>query len=134
MDSIQNSADSELKIDETIDQPKKLLKNNTGKRKINNKYKNSIFDEDFNYPYEKYTKQANWRDDKDKNYTEYDWHIRAHERVKRAARPKEENKNTCSLFIETDPLIWRHIRESIADVSFFGFYCLFFIFIFFFFS
>lgn len=125
MDSIQNSADSELNPDEIIEQPKKLLKNlktNTGKRKFeklenNKKQKNSIFDEDFNYPYEKYTKQANWRDDKDKNYTEYDWHIRAHERVKRAARPKEENKNTCSLFIETDPLIWRHIRESIADVS-----------------
>lgn len=132
MDSIQNSADSELNTDKIIDQPKKLLKNlktNTGKRKLekhlnNKKVKNSIFDEDFNYPYEKYTKQANWRDDKDKNYTEYDWHVRAHERVKRAARPKEENKNTCSLFIETDPLIWRHIRESIADVSSFSF-CLF---------
>ncbi|KAG8232124.1 hypothetical protein J437_LFUL012133, partial [Ladona fulva] len=33
-------------------------------------------------------------------------------RVKRGARsPKEENRNTCSLFIQTDPLIWRHISE-----------------------
>lgn len=34
-------------------------------------------------------------------------------RSKRATRPKEENKNTCSLFIQTDPLIWRHIGEQV---------------------
>jgi len=30
---------------------------------------------------------------------------------------KINDKNTCSLYIQTDPLIWRHIREGIADVS-----------------
>ncbi|XP_051173627.1 disintegrin and metalloproteinase domain-containing protein 10 isoform X2 [Leptopilina boulardi] len=35
-------------------------------------------------------------------------------RSKRATKPKEENKNTtCSLFIQTDPLIWRHITEQL---------------------
>ncbi|KAK1136674.1 hypothetical protein K0M31_001216 [Melipona bicolor] len=36
-----------------------------------------------------------------------------HRRTRRATRPKEDNKNTCSLFIQTDPLIWRHISEQL---------------------
>nr|XP_024215817.1 disintegrin and metalloproteinase domain-containing protein 10 [Halyomorpha halys] len=47
-------------------------------------------------PYSKYSKEANTR-------------------KKRAARPKEENRNTCSLFIQTDPLIWRHISEQVNN-------------------
>lgn len=39
-----------------------------------------------------------------------------HSRGKRAAR-RDENKNTCSLYIQTDPLIWRHIRETFPEVS-----------------
>ncbi|KAG5883381.1 hypothetical protein JTB14_018141 [Gonioctena quinquepunctata] len=34
-------------------------------------------------------------------------------RHRRAAR--NENKNTCSLYIQTDPLIWRHIREGFPE-------------------
>lgn len=52
------------------------------------------------YPYQKYSKEANIR-------------------TKRAAPPRYQERNTCSLYIQTDPLIWRHIRESIPDVSFF---------------
>ena len=37
-----------------------------------------------------------------------------HRRTRRATRPKEDNKNTCSLFIQTDPLIWRHISEQVS--------------------
>lgn len=37
----------------------------------------------------------------------------SYHRSKRATKPKEENKNTCSLFIQTDPLIWRHISEQV---------------------
>lgn len=37
----------------------------------------------------------------------------SHHRNKRATKPREENKNTCSLFIQTDPLIWRHISEQV---------------------
>ncbi|XP_046391410.1 disintegrin and metalloproteinase domain-containing protein 10 [Ischnura elegans] len=51
-------------------------------------------------PFRKYEEASNQKSSK-------------HSRVKRGARPpKEENKNTCSLFIQTDPLIWRHISEQ----------------------
>lgn len=81
-------------------------------------------EDDFLYPYEKYSREANYRDitRNNNNTTEKsndDWHSRSHERVRRAStsRPREDNKNTCSLYIQTDPLIWRHIREGIVDVS-----------------
>ncbi|EZA49753.1 Disintegrin and metalloproteinase domain-containing protein [Ooceraea biroi] len=35
----------------------------------------------------------------------------SHRRPRRATRSKENN--TCSLFIQTDPLIWRHISEQL---------------------
>jgi len=35
----------------------------------------------------------------------------SHRRQRRATRSKENN--TCSLFIQTDPLIWRHISEQV---------------------
>lgn len=69
---------------------------------------------EFKFPHEKYSKAANWRATGE-HPDDGDWHRRSHERVRRATRPKEENKNTCSLYIQTDPLIWRHIRDSIAD-------------------
>lgn len=37
-------------------------------------------------------------------------------REKRATRLRED-RNTCSLYIQTDPLIWRHIREGFPEVS-----------------
>lgn len=37
-----------------------------------------------------------------------------HRRPRRATRSKENN--TCSLFIQTDPLIWRHISEQVLDI------------------
>ncbi|XP_034249111.1 disintegrin and metalloproteinase domain-containing protein 10 isoform X2 [Thrips palmi] len=49
-------------------------------------------------PFEKYSKEMN-----------------DHSRTKRAAQAKEEIKNTCSLFIQTDPLIWRHIRDQVGN-------------------
>ncbi|XP_058452877.1 disintegrin and metalloproteinase domain-containing protein 10 isoform X2 [Malaya genurostris] len=69
---------------------------------------------EFKFAHEKYSKAANWRAS-DESPDDRDWHQRSHERVRRAFRMKEENKNTCSLYIQTDPLIWRHIRDSIAD-------------------
>nr|CAD7449553.1 unnamed protein product [Timema bartmani] len=36
-------------------------------------------------------------------------------RVKRGTRSKDDNRNTCSLFIQTDPLIWRHITEQVNN-------------------
>jgi len=48
-------------------------------------------------PYEKYSREYNEQAG----------------RSKRAIR-KDDNKNTCSLFIQTDPLIWRHIYEQVS--------------------
>lgn len=88
-----------------------------------------FFKDDLKYPHMKYTKEANLKDNRassvgdgnggaaiDDDVDDDEWHRRSHARAKRAARPKEENRNTCSLYIQTDPLIWRHIREGIADV------------------
>lgn len=128
--------------------PKKYANNknyrsNGGGGGDNNNNNNGATD-DFRYPYEKYTKEANSRFDDTVEAaeaagltgyfydpetgrrfqpTDDDWHERVHERVRRASGTsgtsarREENKNTCSLYIQTDPLIWRHIREGIADVS-----------------
>lgn len=38
-------------------------------------------------------------------------------RFKRAIRAKEKDRNTCSLFIQTDPLIWRHISEQVSELT-----------------
>lgn len=105
-------------------------------------------DDDFKFPHQKYTKEANFADGAfydpetgrrlGSTANVADWHELVHERVRRATggnnggsgsnasgstssagpgRGREDNKNTCSLYIQTDPLIWRHIREGIADVS-----------------
>lgn len=129
MDAIQNSAveNDADNDDDIIDnkpitnlsqkQPNRL---NAKKQATNNP--NSIFEDDLKYPHLKYSKEANYNDDTDytaqSDRTNDEWHEKSHERAKRAARPKEDNKNTCSLYIQTDPLIWRHIREGIADVSY----------------
>ncbi|XP_064554342.1 disintegrin and metalloproteinase domain-containing protein 10 isoform X1 [Drosophila montana] len=99
-------------------------------------------DDDFKLPHQKYTKEANFADGAfydpetgrrlGSTANVADWHELVHERVRRATggsgsnasgstsssgpgRGREDNKNTCSLYIQTDPLIWRHIREGIAD-------------------
>lgn len=40
----------------------------------------------------------------------------AHSRRKRGTR-RDENRNTCSLYIQTDPLIWKHIRKGFPEVG-----------------
>lgn len=114
MDSIQNAA-----VDEEIPQPPKAKHRNISsfETKPENVQQNSIFNQEFLLPHEKYSRAANWRAQSN-TVNDDDWHAQSHERVRRATRPKEENKNTCSLYIQTDPLIWRHIREGIADVSY----------------
>ncbi|KAK6617549.1 hypothetical protein RUM44_005137 [Polyplax serrata] len=54
-------------------------------------------------PFQKYSREMN-----DKKSSQY-----GAGRSKRATRPKEDNRNTCSLFIQTDPLIWRYIGEQV---------------------
>lgn len=148
------SSTSSSSSSSTSSQPPKKYANNNSNSNNNNRNNGAM--DDFKYPYEKYTKEANYRfpanddvsdDDDDDNDdevaaaaagagyfydpetgrrlqpTDRDWHERVHERVRRASGSsgssarREDNKNTCSLYIQTDPLIWRHIREGIADVS-----------------
>lgn len=136
MDRIQNSGPEDTPIDSSETEsstssppsPSKFKKIKKSKKQ---KYmdKSKIFEEDLQYPHIKYTKEANWKDSSlpvDKSDSD-DWHRESHERAKRAARSKEENRNTCSLYIQTDPLIWRHVREGIADVNIFYIFQFFFI-------
>lgn len=53
---------------------------------------------EFETPYDKYSREMN-----------------DHNRKRRAAAAmKDDNRNTCSLFIQTDPLIWRHIKDQVC--------------------
>lgn len=111
MDKIQNSASpdsvSTTPPDATKQKPKKHKKvpssnsNNIIKDKQNQHYnKDKLPKPPPNYEdgFNKYSKEAN----------------QAHSRNKRATR-RDENKNTCSLYIQTDPLIWKHIREGFPE-------------------
>lgn len=128
MDRVQNSAVDEPQQQTVNDEPNVAAGDPLERNKPNpfrmNGNDNSVDDEDadapFRYPHEIYSREANWRDTNGLHeQMANDWHAEAHKRVRRAPpRPKEENKNTCSLYIQTDPLIWRHVREGIADVSF----------------
>lgn len=88
MDRVQNSADDEIVV-----VPVMPVVNATAD-KIKSQYR--IYDDS---PHDKYSEEVNRRS----------------KRAATAARYQE--RNTCSLYIQTDPLIWRHIRESIPDVS-----------------
>jgi disintegrin and metalloproteinase domain-containing protein 10 len=93
MDQVQNSVDDEIEII-TLNAHKNESKN--GENHYHHHHQDHE-DDPFN-PHEKYSKYAN-------------------NRQKRATTTgRYQERNTCSLYIQTDPLIWRHIRESIPDV------------------
>ncbi|ALC39521.1 kuz [Drosophila busckii] len=144
MENIQNSAVEELPVPMSKDVQKQKQQQHPPKN-----YTSSNNEEDFKFPHQKYTKEANYADGYfydpstgrrlGNTANVADWHQLVHERVRRASggnnnnngqaasngsgsssagsssRNREDNKNTCSLYIQTDPLIWRHIREGIAD-------------------
>lgn len=122
MDRVQNSAEEMPPPPAERRRPDPLERQKQNPFNMNPSAHNNVDDPDdassaaFKYPHEIYSREANWHDTDEQMADE--WHQEAHKRVRRAPRPKEENKNTCSLYIQTDPLIWRHIREGIADVSF----------------
>lgn len=97
MDSIQNAA-----VEETPPPPPKARKH---KKKKTPPTKPS--------PTSSHLKSDNYED----NYGKYSREANEdmHNRHKRATR-RDENKKTCSLYIQTDPLIWRHIREGFPEV------------------
>lgn len=104
MESVQNSAIPDPVLRK---RPGNItIERNQKQKKHNKTIKNSnTIENNINKPREyyeqgfmKYSKEANEK----------------HSRHKRAAR-RDENKNTCSLYIQTDPLIWRHIRETFPE-------------------
>ncbi|XP_034475138.1 LOW QUALITY PROTEIN: disintegrin and metalloproteinase domain-containing protein 10 [Drosophila innubila] len=149
MENIQNSAVEELPIPMSKD-VQKLHRKQPHKKAAPQQQqhppkKYTSGDDDFKFPHQKYTKEANYADGAfydpstgrrlGTTANAADWHELVHERVRRSTggnggagstsngsggttgtgRGREDNKNTCSLYIQTDPLIWRHIREGIAD-------------------
>lgn len=93
MESVQNGG-----IDDDIDDISVKPKDSDSEQKTKSRQnQNSIFDDDKS-PHFKYSKEGNSDYDGATGY-------KKSERVKRAARPKEDNRNTCSLYIQTDPLI-----------------------------
>lgn len=120
--SVPSSSSSSLKTSSTSSLPTAKNVNNSRQQQQKQQQQpqllaNTLFDEDFKYPHEKYSKEANIRGGEASFSSPSDWHKWSHERVRRAATRKDDNRNTCSLFIQTDPLIWRHIREGVVDVS-----------------
>ncbi|CAH1403366.1 unnamed protein product [Nezara viridula] len=113
MERVQNSAVEEEDSPET-DKRKLPKKYNAGKETKNKKESEKTVKSDDLSKHKK-TLVSNSEDNifNDSPYSKYS--REANTRKKRAARPKEENRNTCSLFIQTDPLIWRHISEQIDD-------------------
>lgn len=114
MANVQSGADDEDDVNqESMHVNAPNAKQSSAKQTTkSNQNQNFIFDDDKSAHF-KYTKEGNFDYEGASGY-------KRSERVKRAARPKEDNRNTCSLYIQTDPLIWRHIREGIADVSSFN--------------
>lgn len=101
MESVQNSA-----VDEEELAPSKIqIKQRKHKKASSNTYSTKApfgaslanQEESLN----KYSKEANEGS--------------SHSRQKRGTR-RDENRNTCSLYIQTDPLIWKHIREGFPEV------------------
>ncbi|XP_017152309.1 disintegrin and metalloproteinase domain-containing protein 10 isoform X2 [Drosophila miranda] len=144
MENIQNSAVEELPEPMSKDYQKlhrKQLHKKSAPQQQQQQHPPKKYmsgEDDFKFPHQKYSKEANFADGAfydpstgrrlGSSANVGDWHEFVHERVRRAsdggsgssggsgpARGREDNKNTCSLYIQTDPLIWRHIREGIAD-------------------
>lgn len=96
MNSVQSSSVEEDDDDGELPPSPEDEKPASPNAKEFNAYPKSSQDE----PHRKYTKEMN---------------SGGHDRQKRATR-RDENKNTCSLYIQTDPLIWKHIREGFPEV------------------
>ncbi|XP_052131768.1 disintegrin and metalloproteinase domain-containing protein 10 isoform X1 [Frankliniella occidentalis] len=110
MEQVQNSFVSEneddvpkrnlKKVTNQSDKKKVLPKRNIREPPPSQKPTDTFSNYEYEYPYDKYSREMN-----------------DHNRRKRATQTNDEKKNTCSLFIQTDPLIWRHIRDQVGNNS-----------------
>lgn len=104
MDRVQNGADVDEEIEVVpLNEDQKVVKNSTVEEQKQKSHfyqhvNNRIYDDNYDsaHPHSKYSKEANSR--------------------KKRGTARYQERNTCSLYIQTDPLIWRHIREAIPDV------------------
>ncbi|XKL60573.1 hypothetical protein PGB90_007630 [Kerria lacca] len=105
MESVQSSAVEEEIVPDNKEKANATVSKNRSKVQIPSKKKRkkteAMLDLLEENPYDKYTKEMNIGSGT------------AFLRAKRATRSKEKERNTCSLFIQTDPLIWRHITEQV---------------------
>lgn len=102
MDSVQNSAidEEEIAPSKIEKKPKKHKKASSNTYRTKEPFRASLANQE--EILNKYSKEANEGS--------------SHSRQKRGTR-RDENRNTCSLYIQTDPLIWKHIREGFPEVS-----------------
>lgn len=98
MDSVQSGGEDTDEIEIIPLEPAKNASSTADSNHYQHANAERIYDDPL-HPHQKYSEAAN-------------------SRSKRALPPRQGDRNTCSLYIQTDPLIWRHIRESIPDVSF----------------
>lgn len=99
MERVQNSGvEEEQPLPPTKQKPIKFKKHKKVVSNLN-KSKNTVNTVNVEEPINKYSREANEN----------------HGRHKRATK-REDAKNTCSLYIQTDPLIWKHIREGFPEV------------------
>lgn len=106
MDRIQNSAVEDDEVPIPTPKSRKHKKASSEHNKAKEQPKSPPPSQSSNHedPVNKYSREANI--------------ATKHERHKRATRLREENRNTCSLYIQTDPLIWKHIREGFPEVRY----------------
>lgn len=97
MDTIQNSPVEQTLPGTSVPNSNKLPNKKNEVENMNSSIKAQGVA--FESPFLKYTEEAN----------------AAHLRTRRGVKSRDKNKNTCSLFIQTDPLIWRHIAEQVGN-------------------
>jgi len=113
MDSIQNSATEDMP---ELKHPrsKVFLREGPNLERLSASYNfEDLFPVDHGYA--KYYKDANIRD-------EYSGGNDTLSRAKRASASKRNainSKTTCSLSIQTDPLLWKHIKENVRRQFYF---------------
>lgn len=114
MEQIQNSAVDDI-IDIKHPKAKAFQAHVNAAEKLNSDYVNVLAMDQFDRAFAKYTKEANQVGSK--NYSQGGATFFGDAgRVRRAARSSYANsKTTCTLSIQTDPLLWRHIAELVLE-------------------
>ncbi|CAL8109487.1 unnamed protein product [Orchesella dallaii] len=109
MDQIQNSAVDEAELRHPKGRP--FMSQIPAAEKLTGDYPNVLSMNQFDRAFAKYTMEANQNQIKNASHGG-DTFFGDPSRVRRAARSFANSKTTCTLSIQTDPLLWRHISEQ----------------------